>query len=293
MISEEKQIEALLNTARELAWRMGDFECYCDPGECTDEKPNCLNRQVRKTVRTIESVIDFEVRSITPGRLSNVPEAIFVDQWRKRNKREPWLNHGIRSLEWIAAKEPDRWRYVSQDEADIVTAVIQWLGTNCGSAFLREAERQIEAARDSGSKTWHAIRDNNNGAFPDSEKPLDPIAVEARRIAMIYYHNCETREDEKKGGPDCLTFTQSVEGALRRFLRYQNSVIEGFNGDYFECKCGSEFLQMVTLLDPAHEAIGSYQVACDECGRRGAMAGTPADAITLYDCKVKKGGDEQ
>lgn len=34
---------------------------------------------------------------------------------------------------------------VSQRDADVAATVIQWLGTNCGACFLREAEERIIA----------------------------------------------------------------------------------------------------------------------------------------------------
>jgi len=88
----------------------------------------------------------------------NIAEEVFASEWEKANKRSPGLNGGFGTLELLLndsrwAERPffteniRRWRSISKRDAIVAATVIQWLGTNCGCAFVGECERQIERLR--------------------------------------------------------------------------------------------------------------------------------------------------
>ncbi|MDO8795391.1 MAG: hypothetical protein Q7J25_12300 [Vicinamibacterales bacterium] len=75
-----------------------------------------------------------------------IPERIYAEHWKSLNVRSPGVNHGYTYLEWILTPSGRAPGPVSQRDASVAAAVIQWLGTNCGMAFLQSAERAIEQA---------------------------------------------------------------------------------------------------------------------------------------------------
>jgi len=85
-------------------------------------------------------------------------ERIFIAQWIRAQERHGALNSGYGTLELLLAPKPPQatWQpwadrtvpSVSQRDADVAAAVIQWLGTGCGLCFLQECERKIEKARE-------------------------------------------------------------------------------------------------------------------------------------------------
>ena len=88
--------------------------------------------------------------SLQMNRLKSVygvGERIYAKQWKKSNERHPAINSGFTSLEWILAPNAEWPAPVSDRDAEVAASVIQWLGTNCGMAFMWECERKIEQAR--------------------------------------------------------------------------------------------------------------------------------------------------
>lgn len=85
-------------------------------------------------------------------------EVAFADEWEKENQRRPGLNHGFGILQDLMFGHWDRSRVshiqrawynqpwarfiISRRDAVIVATVVQWLGTNCGSAFLEDVFRR-------------------------------------------------------------------------------------------------------------------------------------------------------
>lgn len=69
-------------------------------------------------------------------------ENAFSSYWRKENKKSPGINFGkglLQDLFFAERKFPYvPWKFltVTNRERLIVATVIQWLGTNCGFAFL-------------------------------------------------------------------------------------------------------------------------------------------------------------
>lgn len=74
----------------------------------------------------------------------NVAEKVYYEKWCKQNKRYPAVNSGYTILEHILSGEDGRVRSVSARDKYVASSVIQWLGTNCGMAFITEAERDIK-----------------------------------------------------------------------------------------------------------------------------------------------------
>lgn len=76
-------------------------------------------------------------------------EAFFAAAWMRENKRSPGINRGFTALEWILC--PDGRPYpgpVSRRDAAVAASVVQWFGTNCGSAFLDSVQKEIAKARE-------------------------------------------------------------------------------------------------------------------------------------------------
>lgn len=72
----------------------------------------------------------------------NPREAAFAEQWQKDNFPRAGVNYGHGALQdmFITEGEPFRTRTIVEEitnrDRRIVATVIQWLGTNCGMAFL-------------------------------------------------------------------------------------------------------------------------------------------------------------
>lgn len=94
-------------------------------------------------------LIPLRHRSLQPNRLKKYghvnPERIYAAEWIALNKRS--LSTGMTYLEAIlTADNRPTSRVVTQRDAAVAASVIQWLGTNCGMAFVQACERKIEAA---------------------------------------------------------------------------------------------------------------------------------------------------
>lgn len=74
-------------------------------------------------------------------------ERIFLKHWRKDNKGTPGINGGFGILELILSNDINGTPAdISQRDAQVAATVVQWLGTNCGYAFLHDVNREIEAS---------------------------------------------------------------------------------------------------------------------------------------------------
>ena len=99
---------------------------------------------------TQPDLFEIEHMSLQPERLRfGHPERVYLEHWQKLNRRDSAINSGFTYLEWILC--PSGRRYpgcISQRDARVAASFAQWLGTNCGMAFIMEAERRIEQERD-------------------------------------------------------------------------------------------------------------------------------------------------
>lgn len=76
------------------------------------------------------------------------PERIYLAEWKRENKRSPGVNRGYSLIEWILCPDGRTEPLpVSTRDARVAASVIQWLGTNCGLAFMRRCEQKIRQAR--------------------------------------------------------------------------------------------------------------------------------------------------
>lgn len=81
-------------------------------------------------------------------------EKDFYNQWKRDNKPKPGINYGfglLQDLFCIPEDDPLRIRFrkskgqkivINNRDKYVVATVIQWLGTNCGMAFLGEVLRK-------------------------------------------------------------------------------------------------------------------------------------------------------
>lgn len=76
----------------------------------------------------------------------NLRELAFAEHWADENERKTWINYGQGILQDLFIDRDPFWPFgpssvkvISKRERMIVATVIQWLGSNCGFAFLREA----------------------------------------------------------------------------------------------------------------------------------------------------------
>lgn len=83
--------------------------------------------------------------SLQMPRLNRMPERIYAEVWKERNKRVPGVNSGFTYLEWILC--PSGMQHpppVSEKDAEVAASIIQWLGTNCGYHFMLRCEDKIK-----------------------------------------------------------------------------------------------------------------------------------------------------
>jgi hypothetical protein len=72
-------------------------------------------------------------------------EKIFADRWEEENEERAWLNHGNGILQDLFIDNHGNWVHEITDQERVVAAtVVQWLGTNCGWAWLEETLKQCE-----------------------------------------------------------------------------------------------------------------------------------------------------
>lgn len=91
-------------------------------------------------------------------------EAVFRDHWRKENDRQPGLNSGFGTLELLLNPEINegfgsgRVSPITQRDCTVAATLVQWLGTNCGQAFICEVETEIKRRREKAGKEFAGAR---------------------------------------------------------------------------------------------------------------------------------------
>lgn len=142
----EQERKPITDAMREL-WEIASRDCYEAPAYI--ENCNCERCVASRAVRVMQAALYPKVRSLTPERLkSGYAELLFFEAWKAANERVRGINGGRGTLEILLEELGP----ITQRDMDVASTVIQWLGTNCGGAFLRDVERQIERIRDEGSK---------------------------------------------------------------------------------------------------------------------------------------------
>lgn len=156
---------------------MSDGRCdWCHDEGCTLEKPYCETQKARRARRELDRLMNPPLESLHPERLRNPAERIYHEVWAKDNTRSPGWNSGFTTLEWILCPEGQRHPSpVTHRDAQVATSVIQWLGTNCGLALVREAERRINEERaERANIEGYAV--NRDPAEGDPKPKLDEWA---------------------------------------------------------------------------------------------------------------------
>jgi hypothetical protein len=142
----EQERQPITDAINELA-SIANQDCWDAPNykeDCTCDRCVCV-----RAVEAMRSVLYPVVRSLSPERIeSGFPERLFFEAWKETNVRRRGFNGGRGTLE-ILCKDLGP---VTQRDMDVATAVMQWLGTSCGTGFLHEVQRQIERVREEGRK---------------------------------------------------------------------------------------------------------------------------------------------
>lgn len=207
------QLEQLQSVSTSLAesLRQLDQECWCNLETCTVDEPVCPPNLTARALEELQACFEFVIRSLTPARLTHFPEWCFVDQWANENERRDGTNDGIRTLEALLSGETRKIPgsgligyvpvIVTQRDADVATAVIQWLGTGCGRSFLQTVEQRIKASKLNSQAIWSEAVN-----APPRE---DQIHIDAERIAA------EFDPEAKRRSGNGLTLRAEIEAAIR------------------------------------------------------------------------------
>lgn len=139
MDDKERQ---LVEEALASLQQVDDDRWHCDD-DCTIDTPVCHTMHNRAAAKKLRALIEPEMRSLQPDRLTNPAERIYHDRWVKYNERHSGVNSGNRALELILCPTDAHPSRPTQRDAEVATSVIQWLGTNCGNGFMRMCEEQI------------------------------------------------------------------------------------------------------------------------------------------------------
>lgn len=144
-----QQLEEALSHLRPLASQ----DCY---GDNETEPCNCPVCEVRKAMAAVEQVRQPVIRSLRPQRL-NYAELVYFEAWVAINKqctsRTGLLETLMRQIGTTSAVA----EYVSQRDMDVASTVVQWLGTNCGRAFVEQCEREWAARREERQDFEHVV----------------------------------------------------------------------------------------------------------------------------------------
>ena len=138
----DRDRKEIVEAAIELS-KIANQDCWHSFGPDPDKEDPCTCDACSATraMKYLEEVLYPKVRSISPHRLQHgVRELTLVAMWEEANTRRSWLNGGRGTLELLIEDELGP---VTQRDMDVATAVIQWLGTNCGRSFLDAAIRDM------------------------------------------------------------------------------------------------------------------------------------------------------
>lgn len=97
-----------------------------------------MTKKAKKIIHEGASLNRTEARDWT-----GLHEMVLSNLWKEENAAHPAINHGLGVLEGILQEHKKPFDEISQRDAYIAATVVQWLGTNCGSAFLRKYESEI------------------------------------------------------------------------------------------------------------------------------------------------------
>lgn len=166
-------------------------EHYCEDDTCSLEDPKCRDRMLQRAARDAAQLLEPPHEGFHPKRLTHEhgdAERIYATEWKRENERSPGINGGYTAIEHILHPESEMERDASRGfgqlhparvtfrDAAVAASVIQWLGTNCGRAFVETCERKIAEARAiRASWPWPGYR--------APEAPKGPYQVQAELLA--------------------------------------------------------------------------------------------------------------
>jgi hypothetical protein len=137
---EPEDLDKLQSAASWLN-RLADRDCY-DSHRPDDPCDVC---QARHALELVQKVLDPKLEGLYPNRIKNHAERLYVERFRAECESKPGVNGGFGLLELILQPEGSKTvPHVSQRDATVAASVIQWLGTNCGRAFIDAVERLIK-----------------------------------------------------------------------------------------------------------------------------------------------------
>lgn len=150
MTNEERD---QMQVVADLLADIGGDPCDCDGRErdaCTVTSPLCSSRKLERARLLASGLIEPTYGGLHPERLRHfgTAEVVYIQHWQRQQIRQAGVNSGMTMLEGILKPAAQAWvERPSQRDADVATAVIQWLGTNCGQAFVSECEREVAERR--------------------------------------------------------------------------------------------------------------------------------------------------
>lgn len=157
------------------------------PQDAAGRVERCSACNASRAAEAIVRALTPALVPTTPNRMTNPPERIYLELWREQNERIRGVNGGYTLLENLLAPEdaidpltgrtrPRDW--LKPREAEVATTIVMWLGTNCGQAFMREAERRIEQERKENA-ALESYRINRPGLWDET----DPDKALGQKIA--------------------------------------------------------------------------------------------------------------
>jgi hypothetical protein len=250
----------VLSEAFDVLLYPADNDHDCDNEGCSVEKPQCETMRARRARWLIDTVLTPRPTSMHPDRLTNPTERVYFEEWCKENERQRGVNSGFTLLEWLLCPpgqiRPDP---VTFRDMQVASSVIQWLGTNCGLAFLHETDRKIRAENtDYRTITHEVFHENaNRRAYPRREE----LGEWAHWIASRY---------KTTARPDGCYLEEVIRVALNR--AYDAGKAEATS---------QEMLKPLTSRDDQ----GGSNHATDRILRAGAAGGAAAAEAPNRDAK--------
>lgn len=109
-----------------------------------------------------------------------IAETVFAEYWKEYNK-----HHDV--AEAIVGQP-----FLTQRDASLIADVIQWLGTNCGSGFLRECERRIAAIDEQWRIVEHASLRDMDVVRRDRARAVANGVIQKMAISSVIWNFKQT-----------------------------------------------------------------------------------------------------
>lgn len=161
--------------------QFGDDTCYSDDGMTCDDVNKCSVCVGKDSLGELKSILEHEHKGLFFDRtIGDYGELAYHEAWKK-------INSGDKPLTQHLFGE----RYISAEDAAKFATIVQWFGTNCGHAFIHEADREAKA-RSRENDTLDLVYAN---ALYKIEEPYDRIG---ERIANSFFRIDDKKNDRLK-----------------------------------------------------------------------------------------------